>query len=48
MAYIDPEFSEPGTEVNVLLFGETIGATVCPPGLFDSNNNIPRGIKSNY
>ncbi|UUV07269.1 FAD-dependent oxidoreductase [Ruegeria sp. YS9] len=44
IAYIDPTHAETGTEVEVLLIGETILATVCPSCLFDVENAVPRGI----
>ncbi|MEM9360844.1 MAG: glycine cleavage T C-terminal barrel domain-containing protein, partial [Pseudomonadota bacterium] len=43
MAYLDPKYSDPSTEVDVLLIGEIIRATVCPLCLFDTENALPRG-----
>ncbi|MFK8081815.1 MAG: glycine cleavage T C-terminal barrel domain-containing protein, partial [Granulosicoccus sp.] len=44
MAYVDPDYVEPGTEVEVVLIGESTRATICPLCLFDTDNNIPRGM----
>lgn len=44
MAYIDLAFAETGTEVEVLVIGETMRARVCPLCLFDPENTLPRGV----
>lgn len=44
MAYIDPKYAETGTELEVLLIGETTQATVLPLCLFDPENALPRGV----
>ncbi|CUK19664.1 Aminomethyltransferase [Ruegeria denitrificans] len=44
MAYIDPKHVAGGSELEVLLIGETVCATVCPPCLFDPENTLPRGL----
>lgn len=43
MAYISPELSEVGTELEVYLIGKTVSAIVCEPCVFDPHNLIPRG-----
>jgi dimethylglycine dehydrogenase len=45
MAYIDPEYSNEGERMDVLLFGETTRATVCPLCRFDPDNALPRGTE---
>ena len=42
MAYIDPQFVDEGTEINILLFGQSVRASVCTLGVFDPKNTIPR------
>ena len=42
MAYIDPKFADEGTEVELMLFGKTVRASVSALCLFDPNNTIPR------
>ena len=44
MAYIETAHADEGTELEVLLIGETIRATVCPACLFDPHNTLPRGV----
>ena len=44
MAYVDPGCAKPGTEVEVLLLGAPIRATVCPLCLYDPDNALPRGV----
>ena len=43
MAYIIPEHANLGDELEVLLLGERVRATVTELGIFDSKNLIPRG-----
>ncbi len=45
MAYIAPEYARVNSELQVLIFGETIRAIVCELCSFDVMNNIPRGLK---
>ena len=45
MAYIEPGYANQGSEVAVLLGGEPTRATVCPPCMFDPDNELPRGIR---
>jgi dimethylglycine dehydrogenase len=42
MAYVDPTNSKAGTDVSVLLQGETVRATVTSPCLYDPQNAIPK------
>ena len=44
MAYVDPSCAEPGTEVEVLLIGDTTRATVRSLCVFDPENTLPRGV----
>jgi len=44
MAYVDPEFSQSGTHLSLLLLGDRVNATVCEPCLFDPKNRTPRGL----
>ena len=43
MAYVAPELSEAGTELEVLLFGEPVSAVVRDLCQYDPENLIPRG-----
>ncbi len=45
MAYIDPKFATEGTELEMLLLGNSVMATVCTPCIYDPENKIPRGIE---
>ena len=45
MAYIDPQYTEIGTKLEVILLGETAQAIVSQPCLFDPENIIPIGAK---
>ncbi len=42
MAFIDPELSEPGSQLKVLILGDLIDAMVCEPCLYDPENRIVR------
>jgi len=44
MAYISPEYAAENSELEVLLLGDTVKASVCKPCLYDSGNRIPRGL----
>ncbi|MDC1286436.1 FAD-dependent oxidoreductase [Gammaproteobacteria bacterium] len=44
MAYVAPEYAAENTELEVLVLGKTVKATVCELSLYDSHNLIPRGI----
>jgi dimethylglycine dehydrogenase len=44
MAYITPEYAVENSELEVLLLGDTVKATVCKSCLYDSGNLIPRGL----
>lgn len=44
MAFVDPVYAKEGTEVSILLLGETTLASVCPLCLFDPQNTLQRGV----
>ncbi|MEO9459673.1 MAG: FAD-dependent oxidoreductase [Lentilitoribacter sp.] len=44
MAYISPEYAIPGTDMEVLLLGETVSAKVVDLCLYDPASKIPRGV----
>ena len=44
MAYIAPEYTAEGVDLEVLILGDNVKATVCKPCLYDSRNLIPRGL----
>lgn len=44
MAYVDPGYADPGTELDVLLIGTKTRAKVCPLCLFDPENALPKGV----
>ncbi|MFK7858207.1 MAG: FAD-dependent oxidoreductase [Granulosicoccus sp.] len=44
MAYVAPDYAVEGGELEVLVLGKTVKATVCQPCLYDSRNLIPRGV----
>ena len=44
MAYIDPSQANEGQKLEVLLFGESVVATICDLCLYDPRSKIPKGI----
>ena len=42
MAFLDPEFSEVGSSVDVEIIGQTFAAEVCAPCLYDPDNTLVR------
>lgn len=44
MAYLDPELAVENRNLEVLLLGKRVKATVCAPCLYDPHNKIPRGL----
>ena len=44
MAYIAPEYAIENTDLNVLLLGDRVRATVCGSCVYDAGNLIPKGL----